>query len=187
MLLLFCLLNRPLLTNIFKWHYVRCVYSWFCLQGTKKFNEFILQGFFCPHFFFFTFFTELVFLQLQMCLSKLFVCVCVCSWAAALLRAACADGSWWQTNWSFPHKPQPQLPADLDSPHSWSKSYPFPPLPLTLCGFNETSACCFWCVGEHSAIWMAPCPLPASGLARLHEPSFPRCPTGLCFWQLMDI
>lgn len=78
MLLLFCLLNRPLLTNIFKWHYVRCVYSWFCLQGTKKINEFILQGFFCPHFFFFTFFTELVFLQLQMCLSKLFVCVCVC-------------------------------------------------------------------------------------------------------------
>lgn len=28
--------------------------------------------------FFFTIFTELVFLQLQMCLSKLFVCVCVC-------------------------------------------------------------------------------------------------------------
>lgn len=78
MLLLFCLLNRPLLTNIFKWHYVRCVYSWFCLQGTKKINEFILQGFFCPHFFFLLFSLSLYFCNYRCAkVNFLFVCACV--------------------------------------------------------------------------------------------------------------
>lgn len=46
--------------------------------------------------------------------------------------------------------------------------------------FNQTPACRFSRVGEHSAVWVAPSSPPAPGLAGFHEPSFPGCPTGLC-------
>lgn len=121
----------------------------------------------------------------------LLVCVCVCcSWTAALLRAASADGPWRQTHQSFPHQPQPQLPADLGKPNSWSMSEVvflclLHSLVLRMNKKKQPVFCC-WCAGEHSAVWVAPCSPAAPGLERFHEPSFPRRSAGLCFWQLVD-
>lgn len=58
---------------------------------------------------------------------RLSVCVCVCvSWPAALLRPACADGPWRQTDRPFSRQPQPQLPAVLGNSYSRSTSPPAP-------------------------------------------------------------
>lgn len=123
-----------------------------------------------------------LFLCGDVCAGLNYVDVC-CSWTSAVLWAACADGPWGQTNRPFPHKSQPQLPADLGSPHSWSTARPFPSSSshALLRLFNKLLSCCSWRVGQHSAIWMAPSAAPAAGLERVHEPSFPRCVTGLCW------
>lgn len=41
----------------------------------------------------------------------------------------------------------------------------------------------FWCVGEHSAVWMAQSSPLTPVLEGFHEPNFPRCLTGLGIWQ----